>query len=263
MYDNTCKFLAETFPTDFATWLLGKPIPLTQLKPSELSLEPIRADSVIFLQSSAIILHIEFQTEPVEEIPFRMADYRLRLHRKFPEKEIQQFVIYLTRSDSPLVFQTSFEVGKLTHEFNVIRLWEQPTEIFQQYPGLLPLAVLTQTNNRIQTLTEVAKQIDNIEDRRIQSNISAATAIISGLALKKEIIQRLLRSEIMRESVIYQEILQEGEAKGIAKGEAKGKAEGEAEEKTRIALNMLHSGIAIDLIAQLTGLSLEQIQKLR
>ena len=195
--------------------------------------------------------------------PFRMADYRLRLHRKFPEKEIQQFVIYLTRSDSPLVFQTSFEVGKLTHEFNVIRLWEQPTEIFQQYPELLPLAVLTQTNNRIQTLTEVAKQIDNIEDRRIQSNISAATAIISGLALKKEIIQRLLRSEIMRESEIYQEILQDGEAKGIAKGEAKGKAEGEAEEKTRIALNMLHSGIAIDLIAQLTGLSLEQIQKLR
>ena len=75
----------------------------------------------------------------------------------------------------------------------------------------------------------------------------------------------------MRESVIYQEILLEGEAKGIAKGEAKGKAEGEAKgiaegeakEKTRIALNMLHSGIAIDLIAQLTGLSLEQIQKLR
>ena len=55
----------------------------------------------------------------------------------------------------------------------------------------------------------------------------------------------------MRESVIYQEILQEGEAKG------------KAEEKTRIALNMLHSGIAVDLIAQLTGLSLEQIQKLR
>ena len=59
----------------------------------------------------------------------------------------------------------------------------------------------------------------------------------------------------MRESVIYQEILQEGEAKGEAKGKA--------EEKTRIALNMLHSGIAVDLIAQLTGLSLEQIQKLR
>ena len=25
-YDNTCKFLAETFPSDFASWLLGRPI---------------------------------------------------------------------------------------------------------------------------------------------------------------------------------------------------------------------------------------------
>jgi predicted transposase YdaD len=23
MFDNVCKFLAETFSTDFATWLLG------------------------------------------------------------------------------------------------------------------------------------------------------------------------------------------------------------------------------------------------
>ncbi|MEA5550588.1 Rpn family recombination-promoting nuclease/putative transposase [Anabaena cylindrica UHCC 0172] len=263
MYDNTCKFLAETFPTDFATWLLGKPIPLTKLKPSELSIEPIRADSVIFLQSSEIILHLEFQTQPDQEIPFRMADYRLRLHRKFPYKEIWQVVIYLTRSDLPLVFQTSFKTGKLNHEFNVIRLWEQPTEIFQQYPGLLPLAVLTKTDDRIQTLTEVAKQINNIEDRRAKSNVSAATAIISGLALKKEIIQRILRSEIMKESVIYQEILLEGETKGKAQGKLEGKAEGKAEEKTRIALNMLNSGIAIDLIAQVTGLSLEEIQKLQ
>ena len=55
----------------------------------------------------------------------------------------------------------------------------------------------------------------------------------------------------MKESVIYQEILLEG------------KAEGKAEEKTQIALNMIHSGISIDLIAQITGLSLDQIQKLQ
>jgi predicted transposase YdaD len=48
MYDNTCKFLAETFSSDFASWLLGEAISLTKLEPSELSIEPIRADSVIF-----------------------------------------------------------------------------------------------------------------------------------------------------------------------------------------------------------------------
>jgi predicted transposase YdaD len=47
MFDNVCKFLAETFSTDFATWLLGEPIALTQLSPNELSLEPIRADALL------------------------------------------------------------------------------------------------------------------------------------------------------------------------------------------------------------------------
>jgi predicted transposase YdaD len=69
MYDNICKILAASFPTDFATWLLGKPIPLTKLEPTELLSEPIRADSVIFLESSEIILHIEFQTATDPKIP--------------------------------------------------------------------------------------------------------------------------------------------------------------------------------------------------
>ena len=75
MFDNVCKFLAETFPADFAQWLLGEPIPLGELSPSELSLEPIRADSLILLQSEGIILHVEFQTRPDPAIPFRLLDY--------------------------------------------------------------------------------------------------------------------------------------------------------------------------------------------
>jgi len=55
----------------------------------------------------------------------------------------------------------------------------------------------------------------------------------------------------MKESVIYQEILLEGEAKG------------KAEAANQIAINMLRSGLAVDLIVQLTGLSLAQIQSLQ
>ncbi len=255
MIDNICKFLAESFSADFASWLLGEAITLTKLEPSELSVEPIRADSVIFLESTKIILHIEFQTEPNKNIPFRMADYRLRLYRKFPDKQIHQVVIYLTPSQSPLVYETKFNIGTLHHEFNVIRLWEQPTEIFQQYQGLLPFATLSNTNDPSETLRQVANQIENIKDKQLQSNVAASTAIISGIALDKEIIQRLLRSEIMKESVIYQEILLEGRAEGEAKGLAKA--------SNQIALNMLRSNIAIDLVAQFTGLTLKQVQRLQ
>jgi predicted transposase/invertase (TIGR01784 family) len=204
-----------------------------------------------------------------------MTDYRLRQYRKFPNKQVYQVVIYLTPSQSSLVHETTFNIGKLSHEFNVIRLWEQPTEIFQQYQGLLPFAALSQTNNPEATLRQVAKQIEEITDKQVQSNVAASTAIISGIALDKEIIQRLLRSDIMKESVIYQEILLEGMAKGLAKGIAKGKAqglaegiaegiaEGEVKASKKIAQNMLRSNISLELVAQFTGLNLKQLAKLQ
>lgn len=225
MFDPTCKFLAESFPADFATWLLGKPITLTKLKlsPTELLLEPIRADSLILLGSDNLILQIEFQTEPDPTMGFRMADYRLRLMRRFPGKEIRQIVIYLNPTGSDLVYQTVFEVPGLRAEFEVIRLWEQPTEPFLESTGLLPLAVLTLTPDKAQTLRQVAAKVDKIEDRRVQSNVAASAGILAGLILEKGFINQVLRREIMQQSAIYQEwkeeFLQEGEQTGILKGE--------------------------------------------
>ncbi len=283
MIDNVCKFLAESYSSDFASWLPGKPITLTKIEQSELAVEPIRADSVIFLESAEIILHLEFQTEPNKNIPFRMTDYRLRLYRKYPERKVHQVVIYLSPSRSNLVHETTFNLEELIHNFNVIRIWEQPTEIFQQYQGLLPFAALSQTIAPEDTLRQVARQIENITDKQLQSNVAASTAIISGIALSKEIIKRLLRSDIMKESVIYQDILHEGlaegEARGLAKGKARGLAEGKAEGKAeglakgkakglaeatnQIALNMLRSKIAPEVVVQLTGLTAKQVQKLQ
>ena len=67
----------------------------------------------------------------------------------------------------------------------------------------------------------------------------------------------------MRESVIYQEILEEGEAKGIAKGEAKGEAKGIAETTKKLALNLLRIGMSLEQISEVTELSLEQVQTLQ
>lgn len=152
MFDNLCKFLVESFPSDFATWLLGEPITLTELSPKELSLEPIRADALILQQSDEIVLHIEFQTQPDKNIPFRMTDYRLRVYRRFPHKRMIQVVIYLQKTDSELVRQTTFTLEETSHRFQVIRLWEQPKEIFLQTSGLLPFAVLSNTNSKTNTL---------------------------------------------------------------------------------------------------------------
>ncbi len=254
MYDNVCKFLAERFSRDFANWLLNEPIELTELKPTELSLNSIRADSLIFLQSDDIVLHIEFQTSPDEDIPFRMTDYRLRVYRRYPNKEMYQVVIYLKPSNSELVHKNTFELTNLRHQFNVIRLWEQRTDSFLNNPGLLPFAVLTCTDNPTETLTQIAAIIDRMPNKQQQSDISASTAILSGLKLDQDSIKRILRSDIMKESVMYQEIFHEGEIKG--------KKEGGQEATKNIALNMLKNSMNMEDIAKVTGLSLQEIEQL-
>jgi predicted transposase/invertase (TIGR01784 family) len=112
--------LAEHFSVDIASWLLGTPISLTKLEPSELFAEPIRADAVIFLEAEDLLAHIEFQTDPDPAIGFRMADYRLRGYHRNPQKQMRQIVVYLRPTRSPRVYQTTFEISGLRGEFEVI-----------------------------------------------------------------------------------------------------------------------------------------------
>ena len=56
--------------------------------------------------------------------------------------------------------------------------------------------------------------------------------------------------------------LAEGRAEGKAKGRAEGKAEGKAEEKREIAKKMKEKGLSIELIQEITKLSLEEIASL-
>jgi predicted transposase/invertase (TIGR01784 family) len=255
MYDNICKFLAENFKDDLATWLLGSPIKLTELSPTELSNDPIRADSLILLQSDDLVLHTEFQTDADKDIPFRMLDYRVRGYRRFPDKEMRQIVIYLRKTTSELVRENSFKLNNTYHQFEVIRLWEQPTDKFMTVPGLLPFAVLSQTNDPTIVLSQVAQAIEAIPNQQLQRNIAAASGVLAGLVLNKDVIRKILRSEMMRESVIYQEILAEGEAKGEAKGEA--------ETTRKLALKLLKIGMNVEQIVEVTELSLEQVQALQ
>ncbi|PMB53804.1 flagellar assembly protein H [Fischerella thermalis CCMEE 5201] len=247
MYDDTCRFLAEHFSADFASWLLGKPVMMTELKPSELSLDPIRADALILLESDESVLHIEFQTLPKNNIPFRVLDYRVRMYRKDPTKPMRQVVIYLKQTSSELVYQTSFTMERTRHEFDVIRLWEQPASLFLQYPGLLPFATLGQTANPAETLRQATKIADQIEDPTIQANLIAASAILAGLRLEQDVIYSLVRRDIMQESVIYRSIQEEAEAK----------------KQREIANNLLREGLPIEMVARVTGLSIEEVQQLQ
>ncbi|NJR51836.1 MAG: Rpn family recombination-promoting nuclease/putative transposase [Leptolyngbyaceae cyanobacterium CSU_1_3] len=254
-FDNLCKLLAEKHPRRFATWILGTEPDTIEVLKTELSIEPIRADSVTFLQTSGRILHLEFQTQWTSNppMPLRLLDYWVRLHRLYRSPVTQVVVLLLPPSEETAI-ETAFELESTRHEYQVVKMWEQDPETFLNDPALLPLATLTRTQNPTQLLNQVAQHVAEIEaDDRPE--ISAYVQLMAGLKYDKNEVRRIFREGIMRESVIYQEIWQEGEQVGEARGEARGRLE--------VARNLLLEGMTIDAIARVTGLSIEQIQQLQ
>ena len=119
--------------------------------------------------------------------------------------------------------------------------------------------MLSRTDNRSQVLNQVAEELDKIEDRRTRSNLAAATGVLAGLVLDKGLIRQILRRDVMRESVVYQEILQEGELIGEQPGEQRGILAG----KQQVAINLLRQGMTVEQVVTVTELPRDVVEKLR
>jgi predicted transposase YdaD len=173
-------------------------------------------------------------------IPFRMLDYRVRGNRRYKGKPMRQVVVYLKPTTSELAYQTSYDLERTHHEFDVVRLWEQPAALFLQYPGLLPFAALGQSESPAEMLRQATQLVEQIEEPTTQANLMAASAILAGLRLEEDVIYRIVRRDIMQESVIYRSIQEETEINA----------------KRVIALNFLREGLSVEAVARGTGLSI-------
>lgn len=253
-FDNVCKLLAEKYPFDFAKWLLPQAPKTIKVLKTELSIEPIRADFVTFLQTENRILHIEFQTNPQSKppIPFRELDYSVRLIRTY-QVPVTQVVIFLQETNDPIVFTEEYVNETTRHRYRVIRMWEQDSALFLDNLALLPLAPLTQTNSPQGLLSQIANNVAKIADRETKQDIAAYTEILAGLRFEKDFIRQLLSEDIMQESVIYQDILQKGERIGEQRGEVK------------FCLRLLNQRFGeIDslIVERVKGLPVEQLENL-
>ncbi len=257
--DNLCKYLAEKYPQRFATWILRRKIsdPVKVLK-TELTLEPIRADSVTFLQTETEILHLEFQVKvPTDPpMPLRMLNYWVRLYWQY-RLPVRQVVIWLKPTRNRGVFETEFRFQSTRHGYEVMRMWEESPEPLLKDWALLPLAVLSAAQDPTQLLSQVAEEVANIEEREQRQEIAACTQVLAGLRFNKDLIANFFREEIMQESVIYQDILQKGLEQGLNQGKK--------QEATALILGMLNrrfGSLEPDVRERLDSLTTNQLEEL-
>lgn len=257
-YDNTLKYLVEQYPEEFTRWLLpSEASGDIQILKTELNLEPIRADSVTFLQIANQILHLEFQTSPTSTppLPLRMLDYWVRLYRQY-NCDIEQVVIFLKPTTSDAVFVNQFTARNTTHRYRVIRMWEQDPQTLLKSVPLLPLATLARTDSPQTLLKQVASEVSIIKEQATKQSISVCTQLLAGFVFESELIRQLFRRKDMRESSIYQEILQEGREEG--REQAK-------QSELRLVMRQLNRRLgSVDpqFQSRLQGLSLNQLEDL-
>jgi len=218
-FDNLCKYLSEKYPDRFAAWLLGEMPSSVEILKTELGLEPIRADSLTLLRTQDCILHVEFQVQVITDppLPLRMLDYWVRLHRLY-RLPIIQVLVLLKQPKAGTVIETEFNLGQTRHSYRVVCMWEQSPDLFLQDPALMPLAVLAASENPRQLLAQVSQRVDMIEAPGQRQEAAVCSQLLAGLRFNKQLVQQFFREGIMRESVIYQDILREGLEQGLEQG---------------------------------------------
>lgn len=119
-----------------------------------------------------------------------------------------------------------------------IKLWEIPAQVLKQtgLVGIYPLMMLTKDGKRPEVVEEVITSLQSQEGEAAKELISL-TYIFATLAFENQddliwLRRRInMMQDLLRDSWLYQEIMQEGYDKGIEQGIEKGIEKGREEER--------------------------------
>lgn len=233
-YDATLKHLVESRPAEWLGYLglpLGTRIGAVD---ADLSSVTAAADKVLRVDGpDPYIAHLEFQSGIDTELDRRMLLYNvlLRSRHGLPVRTVA-FLLH-PRTASATVLGGVRDVGdphcRLDFAYRIVRVWEQPPESFL-HGGLATMAlacVAASAEELEKTYNLIAAKLRAEASESDAREIWAATFIMSGLRHDLILVRRLMKGawnmSWEENSVTYQAILAEGEAKGQAKGEIAGR----------------------------------------
>jgi hypothetical protein len=227
-FDPTLKDLVEAGPGDWPV-LLGRPPAPTTVIDADIATVSGAGDKVLRVAAAPpYLLHLEFQAgHDAAALPRKLHLRSTLLEDRHWLPVRSAAVLLRPEADSPAVTQVwelalPGETAYDTFRYQVVRVWQLPPEVFLQGgPGTLPLAPISAV-----TEAELPGIIHAMEQRRgggawrrRAPKVWAAAFILMGLRWPRELSEALLQGvRAMKESVTYQAILEEGEAKGKLEG---------------------------------------------
>ena len=229
IWDSNLKRLIGDNPEAFVIWLLPGATYIREL--SQHLNRGIDIDILyeIVLDGKRVLFHLEFQRNNNANMANRVLEYNAFASCKF-DCTVISFVIYLKKEskvvEPPLVRALPDGQQVLRFDYTNIKLWEIPTDDLRSVGsvGLLPLLSLTKEGGKTEIVDEAIVTIEQLSANEDQkANLLSITLTLAALALENEKDRGWLRrrfrmyQDILRDSEIYQMIMQEGIEEGIEK----------------------------------------------
>jgi predicted transposase YdaD len=226
-YDPAIKALVETVPEDWPV-LLGLPRAPTTVRDADIATVSGAADKVLHVRAATpYLLHLEFETgHHAVDLPHLLHLRHTLLEHRHDLLVRSVAILLRPEADSRAltgVRRRGFP-GEEDHDvfrYQVIRVWQLPAEtLLAGGLGTLPLAPISAvTEADLPAIIERMKgRLGRRSVRALATDLWAATYILMGIRYSRDVAAVLLRGVIsMEDSVTYQAILEEGEARGMVK----------------------------------------------
>jgi predicted transposase/invertase (TIGR01784 family) len=230
-------------------------------------------------EEGLILIHIESQAQYQEDFAKRMFIYFSRLYQKFNRKILPIAIFnYNTLHEEPDSFQIGFPFfDVMRFNFYTLELKKRNWRDYLQNDNPAAAALMSkmgyQRNEKVQVKKEFLRMLVRLQlDPARKKLLTGFFEAYLKLNKREEEQLKIELNQLPAEEVDkimelttswHEQGRMEGEIKGRMEGEIKGRMEGEAKNKLEIAHNMLAKGFSNDLIMELTGLTSDEIAKLK
>jgi predicted transposase YdaD len=220
-YDDAMKRLVDRRPQDFLWWFFRNAQFVKQL-PYELNVENVYADGLLeaIIDGKRALVHIEFQSYYDLRIGERLLEYNVLASRQYDYLRVYSWVIYLKDCGNvpqpPYIREWSEDEETIRFKYGSIELHKVTAAELRQkgLVGLLALLPLTKDGARHEVIEEMIHGL--VAAQQTES-------LWIGYALAAKVMKHDLSwlrrrfavfSDFLRDSPVYQEVLEEGLEKG-------------------------------------------------
>ncbi|MEN9223120.1 MAG: Rpn family recombination-promoting nuclease/putative transposase [Thermostichus sp. BF3_bins_97] len=256
--DIGSKRLISRDPDTWSRWVTGlSDVQALETLSSEFQWVSRESDALIKVNSpehGPFLLLNEIQLHYSSRMPQRMTAYAALARERYNLPVFPSLINILPPKLArpiPDAYESSFLGLIARQDYKTINLWEVEAEqVFRERLSVLLPFVPVLKDGGSEAIVQRAVQ-ELRRDPQLEE-FEPLLAFFAGFVLELPLVQEIMRWDmtVLRESPWYEQILQEGEQKGIQEG------------IQQVARKMLSKGMSVEEVADLTGLEVEQIQRL-